>query len=85
MIRQKLHKCTINSVVDLTGTLNKKQIKLLSKGTGYIPKSNALGYKNLKDTCDKWQVPYPDDDEKRELFTTKCGNDVRTLQEIKTN
>ena len=50
----RLHNCKIKEVVDLTGTLTKPELKLLSKGTGYIPKSKRLALKALEITRADW-------------------------------
>ena len=68
--------------MDLSGKLSKQEFKLLSKGTGYIPKSLKNARKTLlKDSFD-WAWPINKDNV--ELCLTKCCNkDYNTMLELK--
>ena len=78
----RFHKCKIKEVVDLSGKLNKQEFKLLSKGTGYIPKSLKNAKKTLLSDSLEWAWPINKDNV--DLCLTKCCNkDYNTMLELK--
>ena len=81
-LQLRLHKCKIKKVVDLSGSLSKEEFKLLSKGTGYIPKSTKIAKKALIESSENWN--WPVNDGNVDICITRCCNkDFNTMLELK--